>query len=156
MDESPRIVPLDELPDFRVAEGQSDVAGWTVIAADGERVGKVVRMLVDVSARKVRYLDVALHPGALPMGAEKPHEHRVLIPIGYARLNRRERWVVVEGLRGDDVANLPPFELTRVSREYEIELRRWLDEDFVVEPVLEDGFYDHGMFNDHTLRHRGD
>ncbi|MBX6365401.1 MAG: PRC-barrel domain-containing protein [Gemmatimonadetes bacterium] len=156
MDESPRILPLDEMKDFRVARGQVDVSGWTVIAADGERVGTVERLLVETAARKVRYLDVRLHRGALPMGAEAPRERRVLIPIGYARLIERDRTVMVEGLRADDVANLPPFELTPVSREYEIELRRWLDEDFVVEPVLEDGFYDHGMFNEHTLRHRGD
>ena len=35
--EMDRIVPLDDLEDFEVAEGEPDVPGWEVLASDGDR-----------------------------------------------------------------------------------------------------------------------
>lgn len=58
-----RVVPLSQLTDYQVAEGDPDVRGWEVVAADGARLGTVDDLLVDTAQMKVRYLDVELEQG---------------------------------------------------------------------------------------------
>jgi hypothetical protein len=67
-----RIVPLSELHSYKVASGDPDVRGWSVVAGDGKTIGQVDGLLVDTAALKVRYLDVALGPGAGSGVAEAP------------------------------------------------------------------------------------
>lgn len=52
--------PLGRLHNYRIVEGDPDVRGWEVVGANGEKVGEVADLLIDTSAGKVRYLDVAL------------------------------------------------------------------------------------------------
>ncbi len=135
-DESGRIVPLDQLGADDLAEGERDVRGWEVMAADGTRIGQVERMLVDAEARRVRYLevDVARH---LSPGAEERH---VLIPMAGARLSAEGDTVVVERLRGEDIRNLPPYKDGLVSRQYDVELEDPVSDRFRARPVEEQGF----------------
>ena len=53
--EMDRLVPLDQMDDFKVADGDPDVRGWDVVASDGQKVGHVEDLLVDPGAMKVRY-----------------------------------------------------------------------------------------------------
>ena len=55
-----RIAPLSALDDFEVAEGYPDIRGWRVASADGQEVGKVHDLLIDVDQMRTRYLDVRL------------------------------------------------------------------------------------------------
>ena len=81
-----RVVPLGQLDDFRVAEGDPDGRGWEVLASDGRKIGEVDELLVDTAAMKVRYLDVDLDVDDVVLSGG--HDRHVLIPIGYARLER--------------------------------------------------------------------
>lgn len=58
-----RIVPLSDLQSHKVASGDPDVRGWSVIAADGRTIGRVDGLLVDTAGMRVRYLDVILDLG---------------------------------------------------------------------------------------------
>ena len=53
-------LPLSALDDFEVAEGYPDIRGWHVASADGQEVGKVHDLLIDVDHMRTRYLDVRL------------------------------------------------------------------------------------------------
>lgn len=109
-----RVIPLDEMDDFEVAEGDPDVRGWHVYARDGVRVGEVDELLVDTEALKVRYLDVELTP------AEDAREDRhVLIPVGYARLHEVDDHILVDALDSGDVGSLPPYPQEPLTRELE-------------------------------------
>jgi photosynthetic reaction center H subunit len=114
-----QIVPLDELDDFDVAEGDPDVRGWDVIAADGRKIGEVDDLLVDTTAMKVRYLDVEADDELM----EADDDRHFLIPIGYARLDRDNDHVVVDGLQASEVASLPPYTHTPITRDYESSIR---------------------------------
>jgi uncharacterized protein YrrD len=70
-----RVVPMNQLSGYKVADGEPDIRGWDVMASDGRRLGRVDDLLVDTQANKVRYVDVE--------GGPQGH---VTIPIGYARL----------------------------------------------------------------------
>jgi photosynthetic reaction center H subunit len=113
-----RILPLDELDGFEVAEGDPDVRGWQVCDARGERIGEVDELLVDTEALKVRYLDVDLD---LSTAADDRH---ILIPVGYARLHERDDRILVDGLDRDRLVSLPPYAQEPLTREYETALLR--------------------------------
>ena len=123
-----RVVPLDELPDYRVAEGEPDVRGWDVFTSDGAKIGEVDTLLVDPAAKKVRYLDVELTEAmGVARSSEDPH---VLIPIGRAQVQRSDERVRLSGFRSADVGLLPPYNHERITPEFEAVLRARFDGGF--------------------------
>lgn len=118
-DDMDRVVPLDQLDDFKVACGEPDVRGWEVHAADGRRIGEVDELLVDTAAMKVRYLDVGVDDGLIA-GERDRH---VLVPIGYARLERDHDCVVVEQLSSTDLRGIPAYDHGPITRDFEASVR---------------------------------
>jgi orotate phosphoribosyltransferase-like protein len=58
-DRIPSLKRLKEIEDeFEVADKHLDVRGWEVLGTNGEKIGKVDELIVDIEAMKVRYLDV--------------------------------------------------------------------------------------------------
>ena len=118
-DDGVRIAPLSELDDFEVAEGYPDIRGWRVASADGQEVGKVHDLLIDVDQMRTRYLDVRLTKEL----AASPGDRDVLIPIGTAQVGD-EKEVVRVPLTAERVGLLPLYERGRLTRTYELEVRR--------------------------------
>jgi PRC-barrel domain len=114
-----RVVPLGQLDDFKVAEGDPDVRGWEVLASDGRKIGEVDELLVDTSAMKVRYLDVDVDGGVMGDGLDR----HVLIPIGYARLEQERDCVMVDGLAASDLGGLPAYDQGPLTRDFESSVR---------------------------------
>lgn len=117
-DDLDRVVPLDELDDFRVAGDDPDPRGWEVLGADGRKIGEVDELLIDPGAMKVRYLDVELD-GAAGAGRDR----HVLVPIGYARLDREHDRVLVDGLSSAHLRDIPAYDHGPLTREFESSLR---------------------------------
>jgi uncharacterized protein (TIGR02271 family) len=117
MDDFDRVVPLDQLDGYRVADDDPDVRGWEVISADGRRIGAVDQLLVDEAAMKVRYLDVDVDD-ALVAG-----DRHVLVPIGYARLEEGGRRVFVDSLASTQVTTLPAYAHGPVARDMDTDVR---------------------------------
>ncbi len=113
------LVPLDELGREALADGERDVRGWEVMAADGTRVGEVDTVLVDAQAGRIRYLDVDVAAYLSP-GREERH---VLVPMAGVRLAPEEKTVVVERMRGEDITNLSPYKHDPITLEYGLELK---------------------------------
>lgn len=121
-----RVVPLDQLDDFKVAEGDPDVRGWEVRAADGRRIGEVDNLLVDTAAMKVRYLDVDLEGDVVAEGGDR----HILVPIGYARLDESADHVFVDTLTSSDLATMPVYDHSPLTREYETAVRQRFDSSY--------------------------
>ncbi|MEX2583538.1 MAG: DUF2382 domain-containing protein [Gemmatimonadota bacterium] len=136
-----RIVPLDELNDFKVAEGDPDVRGWDVLSADGRKIGDVDNLLVDATAMKVRYLDVDIDDELLEDGADR----HILIPIGYARLDEDDDQIFVDSLNSTNLMQIPAYRHEALTRDYETTLRGHFDNDFSAEP--ETDFYSHDLYD---------
>jgi len=117
--EMDRVVPLDELDDYKVASGDPDVRGWEVVASDGRKIGSVDNLLIDTGAMKVRYLDVDLDREVVGSGDDR----HILIPIGYARLNEDDDRIRVDSLNSTDIAGLPAYKHEPLTREYETSVR---------------------------------
>lgn len=114
-----RVVPLGQLDDFKVADGEPDVRGWEVLASDGRKIGEVDELLVDTAAMKVRYLDVDVDDAMVAGG---PDRH-VLIPIGYARLDEDRDCVMVDALASADLSAVPSYDQGPLTRDFETSVR---------------------------------
>lgn len=117
-DDLDRVVPMDDLDDFRVAGDAPDPRGWEVVAADGRRIGEVDELLVDTGAMKVRYLDVDVDDEV----SAEPDRH-VLVPIGYARLDRDHDRVIVDQLSSADLRAIPAYRHGPITRDFETSVR---------------------------------
>lgn len=109
-----RLAHLNELDDYKVADGEPDIRGWTVKSADGRKIGEVEDLLVDCGAMEVRYLEVELDRKALDLDDDR----HVLVPIGAARLNDDDD-VVMLSRHGTEVAGLPAYSRDELSPERE-------------------------------------
>lgn len=114
-----RIAPLSALDDFEVAEGYPDIRGWRVASADGQEVGKVHDLLIDVDQMRTRYLDVRLTKEL----AASPGDRDVLVPIGTAQVVEGNDVVRVP-LTAERVGLLPVYDHGRLTRTHELEVRR--------------------------------
>lgn len=154
-----QVVPLDELDDFKVAEGDPDVRGWDVMGSDGRRVGEVKNLLIDTAAMKVRYLDVKIDDDLVDTD---PQRH-ILIPVGYARLDRDDDRVYVDEISSADITSIPAYQHEPITRDYETSLRTHYDTSYGGEGTATGttgtagstgaastgrGFYDHERYDD--------
>lgn len=137
-----RVIPLDRLDDYKVAEGDPDVRGWDVVGSDGQKVGEVDQLLVDTEALKVRYLDVDLS------GEGVEASRHVLVPIGQARLDPDHDRVLVDTLRAAELLALPAYTHGSVTREYETDLRRRFDVSYGAGAGASEAFYAHDLYED--------
>ena len=138
-----QLARLADLDDFKIAEGAPDPRGWDVQAADGRTIGKVDSLIADVSAMKVRYLDVELDDKAL--GLEE--ERHVLIPIGGATLHEKDDAVYLATLPSTRVRMLPSYQHTALTRPEEQFYRQRFDTAYTPSE-LEADFYAHAHFDD--------
>lgn len=96
----PRLPPLSSLDDYRVARGEADIRGWPLEGSDGERVGEVGELLVEVAAKKVRYVVIDM---------EEP-ERTTVVPVGYVRIDAEGKRTFTPALSRDDIRVLPAYE----------------------------------------------
>jgi uncharacterized protein (TIGR02271 family) len=114
-----RVMPLNRLHGYAVADDDPDIRGWEVISADRIRIGEVDQLLVDTEAMKVRYLDVDLDERMVAAG-----DRHALIPVGYARLEEDRSRVFVDNLVSTQVATLPAYAHGRVARDMDTDFTR--------------------------------
>lgn len=122
--ERPRLRPLAELDDYRVAKDDPDIRGWEV-KSGGKKIGKVDDLIVDMGAMKVRYVDVKVDRDVFASAGRKDlddERRHVLIPIGTARLDDEHDTVLVDQLDISTLGEHPAHELGRLDRDYETRL----------------------------------
>lgn len=109
-----QLVHLSEMDDYEIADGEPDIVGWDVRAANGDKIGDVEDLLVDSATLRVRYVEVKLEKDLVP---NKDRRH-ALIPIGAARLNEDEDDVLIS-LGSERLLALPAYVKGTLTREYE-------------------------------------
>ena len=114
---------LNDLDEFKVADGYPDIRGWEVKTGDGQKLGKVGDLIVDTQAMRVRYLDVELDRsvGQMARDAATPgdQEGHTLLPIGNVQLDDKHDDVLVNGYTLEQVAGLPRYGGQTITRDYE-------------------------------------
>lgn len=109
----PKIVPMRVATEFWVAEENPDPRGMKVLGYDGGVAGRVSDLWVDRSEPTIKYFEVELDGG----GGEAGEAGRVLLPVGFARIEAGRRRIRVASIRADQFANVPttqsPDQITR-------------------------------------------
>lgn len=95
----PGLRPLAELTDYRVARSQDDIRGLQIDDGDGERLGEVEDLLVELAAKQARYAVVRL--------VDPPR--LAAIPIGYLERGGADAGLVTPTLTRADVRRLPAY-----------------------------------------------
>jgi uncharacterized protein (TIGR02271 family) len=131
------------MDDYKVADGEPDIRGWTVKSSDDRKVGEVEDLLVDPAALKVRYLIVELDD---QIAGEE--DRRVLIPVGAARLNDDDDTVLVEGLTAEALLGFPPYREGQFTRQYEESVRERLGGGPVGARGSGSDYYEHEHFDE--------
>lgn len=112
----PCLESLNESSDFRIAEGEPDVRGWTLVDHTGTAAAEVADIIIDTAALKVRYLVVSRSDG-----------QKTLVPIGYVEVVAKSKRVIVPGLSAEDLLTFPTFESLPLSREQEDRSREHIE-----------------------------
>ncbi|MFP4542813.1 MAG: PRC-barrel domain-containing protein [Candidatus Kapaibacterium sp.] len=97
---------LSKLDDYEVADYEQDIKGWEVIADDGNPVGKVIELIVEPKAAKVRYIDVSIEG----LGKE------VLVPVGLIKIYEDDKKVVINKFSKSQLGALPIYNKQIISR----------------------------------------
>jgi len=105
-DNDATVAPLSRLDEYEVADGSTDVRGWTVIATDDRPVGRVDDLIVDTGRMDTRFLLVELTADARESSGDDAAS--ALVPVERVGINRHGRQVRVE-LPSAMVAALPRY-----------------------------------------------
>jgi uncharacterized protein (TIGR02271 family) len=96
---------------------------------------------------KVRYLDVEIDDDLL----QQDRERHVLIPIGYARLDRDDNRIMVDALNSTDVGALPDYTHEPMTRDYENTVRTSWDRDNAGTSTTDTDYYAHTGYDDNRF-----
>lgn len=115
VDGEPMIVPLRVATDHYVEPRDPDPRGMEVLGADNRLAGIVRDVWVDRAEPQIRYLEVELpaEPPAASLGEGEAAivtplpTSRVLLPIGFARIDRWQRRVRVQSILAGQFAHVP-------------------------------------------------
>jgi len=80
-----RLIPMKELDDYKVVDGEPDIRGWSVFTATGRELGVIEDLLVDTDMGEVVMVDVDL----------RRDDRHTLAPIKAAWIDRPNRRVVL-------------------------------------------------------------
>ena len=96
LDGSPRIVPMRADASLHVDEKDTDPRGLTVVAADGEPVGEVADLWIDLAEPQIYFLEVTT--------AESGN---VMVPFGFAEIDKRNNEIRVNAVYSHQFAGAP-------------------------------------------------
>jgi len=108
-----RLQELDR-SDFEIVDGEPDIRGWDVKAADGRKIGEVEELIVDAQQKQVRYMVVDLDDNELKLDHKK-----VLLPIGTAELHREDDDVILSSINETGLRSLPDYHDDELTPEVE-------------------------------------
>jgi len=83
--EARRLVPMKDLHNYKVVDGEPDIRGWNVYTATGREIGDIEDLLVDTDLGEVVMVDIDL----------KRDDRHTLAPIKAAWIDREHRRVVL-------------------------------------------------------------
>ena len=109
------LLPLSQLDDYRVAKEDPDVRRWTVNDAEGERVGVVHDLIVDLETMSVALLDIALERRVTRRRRAESPPH-VLVPLALVRVAADADVVTFSQLTWKTIAMLPEYHPNALTR----------------------------------------
>ena len=104
-----RLQELDR-SNYEIVKGEPDIRGWDVRYLTGQKLGAVEELIIDVPQKKVRYMVVDLDDNELKLAHRK-----LLIPIGFAELDRKEDDVLIPNISLEQLSRLPGYDRNNLT-----------------------------------------
>jgi len=98
-----RLIPMKDLHNYKVVDGEPDIRGWNVFTATGRELGDIEDLLVDTDIGEVVMVDIDL----------KRDDRRTLAPIKAAWIDRENRRVVLNTSMFDVDDEIPALDRRR-------------------------------------------
>ena len=98
-----RLIPMKELHNYRVVDGEPDIRGWSVFTATGRELGDIEDLLVDTALGEVVMVDIDL----------KRDDRHTLAPIKAAWIDRENRRIVLNTSMFDADDEIPALDRRR-------------------------------------------
>lgn len=96
LDGKPRIVPMRTDSSLKIDAGDVDPRGMTVVAADGEAVGKIDDLWIDLAEPQPYYVEVALNAGG-----------KAMVPFGFTEIDKSAGLIRVNVIYSHQFAGVP-------------------------------------------------
>jgi photosynthetic reaction center H subunit len=110
---TPRIVPMRANGALHVDSRDTDPRGLALVAADGETVGEVTDLWIDLAEPQIYFLEVKT--------TGDDGGRSVMVPFGFAEVDKQANKVRVNALYSDQFANVPglssPDEITLLEED---------------------------------------
>ena len=94
------LAALGELNEYKVCSGEVDPRGWNIVDSNGVRLGCVHDLIIDLEALTARYMVCSVSRGLA---------RAVLLPTGFARLEKDRCVVHLDFVTAADVDQLPSY-----------------------------------------------
>ncbi|HEX8268522.1 MAG TPA: PRC-barrel domain-containing protein [Flavobacterium sp.] len=164
---------LDELSGYKVASHYPNVKDWEVQDADGTKIGKVDRLMVNKKTERVVYLDVEVDKSIIEEGHEpfsvgtadgvheflnKEGDNHLIIPIGLVHLDEENKRVRTNEISRSTFAKTPRYNRENdFVAQYELTIMRsYTGEDaFDLSSLDDESFYNRREFDDNRDFKRG-
>ena len=154
---------LDDLDDYKVASGYSDVRGWEVKDSNNLTIGEVDGLVASKSAERVVYLDVEVDDELIKVGNQSYNtaagdgvkeyinedgENHLIIPIGMVRLDEENEVVYSDQIDHATFAKANRYKKGEAfDRNYEVDVYRlYTGDETIVIPLDDENFYDREVF----------
>lgn len=95
---------------YEIAEGDSDIRGWTVKNDQGNILGEVDDLLFDTEARKVLYIVLDMEGNELNL-----KERKVLVPMQVVELHEGYKNVILPGIMANELTAIPTYEKGKLN-----------------------------------------
>lgn len=133
--------------DYKIAENQPDIDGWSIYDERHQKVGKVHDMLFDPQSQKVRYIIANLKNNELNLDSRT-----VLVPIGIAQLHEQDDDVILSGVTAEQLRALPEYRKDGLTKFDEAAVLGVFSGSKSLE--YSDDFYQHQHFSDENFYRR--
>ncbi len=113
LDGKPRIIPMRADPTFHVDSKDTDPRGMPVDGADGEQVGTVTDLWIDLAEPQIYFLEITT--------GDDDGGRSVMVPFGFAEIDKRADRIRVNAIYSHQFANVPgiksPDQITLLEEE---------------------------------------
>ena len=124
-----RLQELDR-SNFEITKGDPDIRGWDVRYRNGEKIGSVEELVFDTKAKKVRYMIVDLDENELRL-----EDRKILVPIGFAELDKGNDDVLIPNVSIDQICSLPDYNRNSLTHDIERKISSIFGRKVNVEPA---------------------
>ncbi|WP_338763719.1 hypothetical protein WAF17_20290 [Bernardetia sp. ABR2-2B] len=107
---------LENLDDYKVADGYKNVVDWKVVADKELNIGKVRGLVASKELGRVLYLDILVEKSLCSDDESKLY---ILVPIGLAKFNTDDKTVSINSIDADTFVSYPRYDGSDIRLDYE-------------------------------------